>query len=553
MCVANRPLKVEELIDGIAVELGDKPRFNRDSRLMSEDDIRHICPGFIEADRQSGYNKTTVRIAHYSIQEYLESDRILTSRAARFGVKRVDANTEVASICLTYLMDGGLCEEAINYHLDLHTKYPFAEYAAHNWPDHYHAGNGLDPRLHRLTLGLFCSDPSGHGRSAFSSWVNLTGWYRALPYGFAFRISPFCFAAMLGLDPAVRAIVEDSASGPRGKGYLEWAMMAAAVYGRATTVQLLLDHGADIRFATSRGTALNYALRTELNNIMETLFIGADLVRHRPGLASGKDEVVRLLLGRGADIDLGKDETPLETACCSGRADNVAFLLNRGADVEKGGGFRRLLECSVINSHGYTAVVELLLSRGADVNVGAYRTPLEVAASGIHGRMVTLLLDRGADVHGGKEMTPLEAALSNGREGMAKILLDRGADPNLGLKMRPLEVAARWGAMPGVAEVIDRLIDKGADVNGGQEMTPLETAATHGHVHLAKLLLDRGADINGGIKMTPWQTAKRTGHQELAQLLVDRGAHVREDSATSPSEVEETRKEEKEGENAVDE
>jgi hypothetical protein len=57
LCTARRPLTVRELIDGIAVELGDHPRFNADSRLMNEEDIRRICPGFIELDLQPAKTK----------------------------------------------------------------------------------------------------------------------------------------------------------------------------------------------------------------------------------------------------------------------------------------------------------------------------------------------------------------------------------------------------------------------------------------------------------------------------------------------------------------
>jgi phosphoribosylformylglycinamidine (FGAM) synthase PurS component len=166
LCTARRPLSVAELIDGIAVELGEDPQFNKDSRLMSADDIRHICPGLVEiglgtyitppsinidiydevheakevdedynpvtvrivhdldddddddddeiheedeTDEENevgqDYNTATVRIAHYPVQEYLESDRIRLSRAENFSIEHAEANIDVACICLVYLMN----------------------------------------------------------------------------------------------------------------------------------------------------------------------------------------------------------------------------------------------------------------------------------------------------------------------------------------------------------------------------------------------------------------------------------------------------------------
>ncbi|KAL2136905.1 hypothetical protein VTI74DRAFT_66 [Chaetomium olivicolor] len=108
LCTARRPLTVEELIDSIAVELGDNPQFNEDSRLMNgADDIRRICPGFIELDLSPKNGGTTVRIAHYSVQEYLESDRIRSSATAQYAVDREHANNAVALICLIYLLHPG--------------------------------------------------------------------------------------------------------------------------------------------------------------------------------------------------------------------------------------------------------------------------------------------------------------------------------------------------------------------------------------------------------------------------------------------------------------
>jgi hypothetical protein len=88
LCGAKRPLTVSELIDGIAVEIGDTPRFNSKRRLENINTIQQVCPGFTELDIDSDIQRATVRIAHFSVQEYLESERILQHKgAALFSIK----------------------------------------------------------------------------------------------------------------------------------------------------------------------------------------------------------------------------------------------------------------------------------------------------------------------------------------------------------------------------------------------------------------------------------------------------------------------------------
>jgi len=105
LCCAKGPLTVPELIEGIAVEFGVDLRFNPDGRLEDEDDIYRVCPGLIEVDQQSSGKPATVCIAHFSVQEYLESDWIRQHEVAIFSVRRPEAHAEVAGVCLTYLLE----------------------------------------------------------------------------------------------------------------------------------------------------------------------------------------------------------------------------------------------------------------------------------------------------------------------------------------------------------------------------------------------------------------------------------------------------------------
>lgn len=128
LCCAKRPLTVSELIDANAVEIGDNPRLNPDGRLPGEDEIRAVCAGLIEVDVRPGY-EPTVRIAHFSVQEYLESERLLQQNASIFSVRPPKAHAEISSICLTYLLEPALLRDSI-------AEYPFALYAAKTWYEH---------------------------------------------------------------------------------------------------------------------------------------------------------------------------------------------------------------------------------------------------------------------------------------------------------------------------------------------------------------------------------------------------------------------------------
>ena len=515
LCTAKEPLSVSELIDGIAVELGDDPRFNENSRLMNEDDIRHICPGFIEVDvdRSHWIESTTVRIAHYSVQEYLQSDRILTGKTAKFGVKQVDANTEVALICVAYLMDRGWSHgTSVNI-----PKRPLAPYALRNWPEHYREGNGWDSGLHRLALQLFHDYQLG-----FITKRNLLGFWLKDDEIFA---TPLDLAASMGLDPIVRALADPSAAPLRPKNYLESAMVTAARYGWTPTMKLLLDHGADIDYLGTEGTALHLAAKKNHIKVVETL----------------------LIFGANMEIQDFGDLTPLYRAAQAGHHGVVQVLLDKGAKLKLTGAAETLLEVAAGSSS--ENVVALLLNRGEDPNVGGFQTPLEAAS--------------GAKVKGTVERWGVPT--SNHKLAVMRLLISRGADVNFGKQQTPLErlcgvcrVVAHTAHTAHTSgcllhtlwhqdvqnDMLRLLIDKGADVNRGKVRTPLETAAMKGNMVAAKILLNHRADPNLGIQMTPWQTATRKGYPKLARLLAYRVGRVDEESETAR--LEQARKGERE-------
>ena len=101
----------------------------------------------------------------------------------------------------------------------------------------------------------------------------------------------------------------------------------AEKHGWKETVELLLSAGADPSISNKKGetVVIDIGLTRKKNN--------GDTQLHRAAWY-GKAEMVKLLLERGADIDMKNKygDTPIHQAAENGRTDIVKVLLSAGAD-----------------------------------------------------------------------------------------------------------------------------------------------------------------------------------------------------------------------------
>lgn len=134
LCCAREPLTVEEAIDGIAVELEPEPRYDPERKLADAAALRELCPGLTTVGPVEKGARATVRFAHPSVREYLESDRIRTQPAAApfaMMARQEDAHAEMARVCMAILLDPvptGL--------VDYLKRHRMAHYAATHWAEH---------------------------------------------------------------------------------------------------------------------------------------------------------------------------------------------------------------------------------------------------------------------------------------------------------------------------------------------------------------------------------------------------------------------------------
>lgn len=255
--------------------------------------------------------------------------------------------------------------------------------------------------------------------------------------------------------------------------------------------------------------------------------------------AGGHEDLVELLLSRGADIEHRdkKGFTPLILAATAGHEKVVEILLNHGADIEAQSERTKDTPLSLACSGGRYEVVELLLSRNANRehrNVSDY-TPLSLAASGGYVNIIKLLLNHGAEINsrtGSKlGISPLMLAAMNGHTAAVKLLLDMGSDINAQIETNR-NTALTLACFQGRHEVVSLLLDRRANVEHRAKtgLTPLMEAASGGYVEVGRVLLDKGADVNAtpvpSSRDTALTIAADKGHCRFVELLLSRGAAV---------------------------
>ena len=180
---------------------------------------------------------------------------------------------------------------------------------------------------------------------------------------------------------------------------------------------------------------------------------------------SGDNEIVQLLLASGADVNQldGSGNAMLPLAIGAAKLELAQLLLDAGADPNgpmsfnvEDIGFLKLAPAIIhAVSSNSSDIVTLLLERGADVNrteADGYRTALHVAAGLDRPAIIETLLTNGADPDPPGPQTPLQQAAEFQKVRSVQALLAGGADPNAqpGTQGKTaLMYAVTWGRAQG--------------------------------------------------------------------------------------------------------
>jgi len=329
-----RPLRLEEIVEVVAVVLGGSTGF-LDERPSNPQDALGICSSLVTISSNSNdelpdtsndglsdasnddlsdtSNKQTSQIylAHYSVKEYLTSDRILAGSASAFACFETSANRNITELCLTYLSS---FERPDTLTYGSLTAFPLLSYASRFWFKHAQTANeemGLDPVIVKflneaksliLLNRLLDVHPSYEGEAFF-------------------RITPSKVGSPL---------------------------YYASYYGLSRVAAMLAEGGADVN---AQGGDYGNALQAAAYNSEDV-------------------SLIKLLLEAGADVNAqgGKYGNALQAAAKASNMLTVKLLLEAGADVNaQGGHYGNALQAAIWNRENVT-VIKLLLKAGADVN-----------------------------------------------------------------------------------------------------------------------------------------------------------------------------------------
>jgi len=484
LAFAMRPLTIGELAEAFVTDPENSPPVGE--RLFTPEDILEYLPGLVTTTtfhHRREYDR--IRLAHFSIKEYLVSQRIYSSTASHFAIVEKEANIHIAESCLAYHIQFIQRSQAEMAVPKIMAEFRLFRYAASFWSHHLELVDGSSWTEH---LFLWSMEVLTEKSATLRSTVN---WAGQFPRGEPCDIEiddlapPLYYTTSWNCCQLTSLLLQNGARIDDIGGRLGSPLNAAAYLGHVALLQILLDAKPDVNLRIEKyGTALITAARR------------------------GHVKIVNLLLEHGSHVELQDDiwGSALQAAVRCGHDEIICLLLAHGADVNaQGGEFGNALQAAAYC--GFYYIIHLLIGYGAHINAncGKYGSALQAASYGAKlsglGTM-SRLIEYGADINqqGGVYGNALQAAaygLGVRPSDRVKLLLDHGAHVNAegGRYGSALQAAV---FKPSGIKIVKVLLESGADVNarGGQYVSALQAAVIYDCQEIVHLLLAHGARVD---------------------------------------------------------
>ncbi|KAF2135060.1 uncharacterized protein K452DRAFT_314243, partial [Aplosporella prunicola CBS 121167] len=240
---SERPLRIEEAVDAIAVDVKGGKGFDPKNRMPEPREISRYCSTLVvvvarQSPKDDGEAITELQLAHFSVKEYLTSNRLDQSVAE--DLEETTARASIAKVCLTYLL--GLNQSLPTR--EIRRLFGLAQFSARYWMEHAAVTERHSLELQKLAFNFFSS------QAPFSCGYRLYNpdepWEEE-PEDDRPHLAPaLYYASFGGLDCSVENLLDKGADVNAQGGTFGNALYAASSEGHEKIVQMLLDKGADV-------------------------------------------------------------------------------------------------------------------------------------------------------------------------------------------------------------------------------------------------------------------------------------------------------------------
>jgi len=337
LCFSNRPLRLQEVEEIFVVDLHATEKFDIRGRAWGREDALKPLRSLVTTWKGIYSDGTSpgrefhefVLLSHHSVKEYLTSDRIRESNAAKYWISRGTSLAELASVCVTYLLH---FDKPDSLQLDTLRMFPLQKYAAQYWIPHAMAADEVSHSVE----GQLCwtlSTTLLDSKDAYENVIRVhdpdhKGTYERDPEGIFGESNlkrhssdiprPIYVVSAVGWVRAVEYLLETGSDINSQGGWAGTPLGAAVNSGNRTMVGFLISKGANVN---ERGTS----------------FLGPPL---EIATRRSQVELLEILLNNGADINArctafapySLGTTAIFTAVSERDIDLVRLLLEHGAD-----------------------------------------------------------------------------------------------------------------------------------------------------------------------------------------------------------------------------
>ncbi|KAF5597567.1 ankyrin repeat [Fusarium pseudocircinatum] len=569
LALSRRSLHLNEFAEIFIFRPETVTKIQKKERLFDPRAVLKHFPSLVTTETKDEWNyetrryqiNTYVRLAHFTVKEYLISERIEQSKAKNFYFTEGNAHLHISYCCLSYHLYQSVENTGDNVELPLKT------YAVPNWQMHLELvpRELWTPEIIRVAE-LALSMRTKSLREILLGEVGYR-WYKIRARIANLMQRPYCYTAAIGSLGLTKLLLQKGSRTSRFliQEDLDSALRVAAREGHIEIIRFLLNESANIN-ETTGGALQAAAYRGRLVVMKFLLDNGADIDAHDDRFGSalataakgGNLTALRMLLDRGANVREAGCPVSCLIAAYESREQNditewiqvLKLLLDKGADINRkctrhGTALNRAVKVW-LQERGTRTFFDFVIRHNADIelNDGRHGTPLQAACSFDFGEprskeAVNALLRLGADpnTQGGQYGSVLQKAcrLTDYRSGVVDLLLENGAEINR--KGGCYGTALHAACAARNPKLVNMLLRRGADVHihGGVYGSVLQAATSvHDLQHSDKIslivqkLLDSGADINapGGKFGSALQAAAYSDTEVVVETLLMKGAEV---------------------------